>query len=946
MMRTACVADCHVGNHAIHGGPTEAGLNRRCRLVLDTLRRAVVRADTLGCERFVVAGDLFDTVRPTPQMVSATIEALLVAQRRSSSMEIVVLLGNHDQVSTADGDNAIAVLRHAGIQVIESTEVRDEICYIPFQPGDARVWVPEALKAAKGCKVVITHVGIADDKTPAFLLDAKDALPLSLVLASLPEGVRAFAAGNWHGNRNWKETNPSRMVVQIGALCPADYGDDQVATGSLLLLNAQGVESMDRIPGPRFYSWVGYDPEGGELSRAASQWSHVRVTCAPEHMAARRQQLLELQATDPRLIDFDVRPDASAKEAVREASKRAAAVVGLEPALQGYLGRLPLPPAWVAYEGADELIKQVEHQTLVYLRKASPPPQGVAASLHLPAYLSLAGEGRSYCVQVPAKGLILVASPNGSGKSLSYVDLWGWALWGESRRAGKNILSPIGVASYLDDDETLTVQRTRTKRGVTLTCSLGTYESASKAQEALDRHLGPFDRWYRISVLSSLDASSFTLATDKVRKTLMEELVPDFNGFDAAVAAARKDLTVVGERLADEKRAQQVAETEHRYGTQRIADVLRTLAAVTVGDPSALQASSHQIHAQLEAGAAEIKRLQTQCEAARALLGQQREYAQRALGQAQAQYQLAHQQWSALTMPTALALQEAQPCHTCLRPADAGCIAHVLAAQEVIRQSAATQLAACEAQLRAAQAQLQAVRPPEELARLDVLLQSAQAQQQQLQQRRGELHQQQLQMQAQAQHRAQLQQEQKRLEADQTRFAAQIAAAQGRVAVLATEAEVLGQVAQVLGPKGLRAHLLQQALGALESLTNAHLASLWPGVTVSLPPPSEGKDTVELVLQGMNQGRPVADHPAKLSNGERRRLDIALFWARGDLLRAAWNMESPYEVYDEALDGLDVDGVRAVAQALAERAADRCVVVISHARDVFDGLPYTERRSL
>ena len=153
---------------------------------------------------------------------------------------------------------------------------------------------------------------------------------------------------------------------------------------------------------------------------------------------------------------------------------------------------------------------------------------------------------------------------------------------------------------------------------------------------------------------------------------------------------------------------------------------------------------------------------------------------------------------------------------------------------------------------------------------------------------------------------------------------------------------LLQQVAQVLGPKGLRAHLLTQALGALRELTNAHLATLWPGVAVDLPAPSEGKDTVELVLEGLR----VADHPAKLSNGERRRLDIALFWSRGDLLRAAWNMQSRYEVYDEALDGLDAAGVAAVAQALSERAKDRCIVVISHARDVFDGLPYTERRSL
>jgi hypothetical protein len=731
-----------------------------------------MKAHLFGCGRFVVAGDLFDTVRPTPQMVSATIEALQAC--KFEGMEVVVLLGNHDQVSTADGDNAVAVLRHAGIQVIESLEVRDGICYIPFQPGDARVWLPQALKAAKGCAAVITHVGIADEKTPDFLVDAKDALPLSLVLSSLPEGVRVFAAGNWHGYRAWRDTQASTTVVQIGALCPADYGDDQTATGSLLLINNSGVDSMDRIPGPRFYSWT-YDRrvEPLALPATASRWSHVRVTCAPGQMAEVRRQLQELQAADPRLIDFEVRPDASAKELVREAAKHATAAIGMDEALHGFVEHLPPPPAWVGHQDLSRMVKLVEDRSLEFLRRAVGSQQGMAASLHLPAYLSFAGEGRSYCTQVPGQGLILVSAPNGAGKSLAYVDLWGWALWGESRRAGSRILSPVGTASYLDEDERLTVQRTRTKRGVSLTSSLGVYESTSKAQEALNQHLGPFDRWYRISVLSSLDASSFSLATDKVRKLLVEELIPGFNSFDAAVAEARKHLADQEERLQGETRALQVAETELRYNAARIADLRRSLALAGPGDVGELQLQLQQIQSQLVALAAEIKDLQEQSEGLRAATGLQREQAQRALGQAQAQYQAAGHQWNLCASAGPLVLQEQHPCPTCMRAADAGCIAKVMAAREAIQRAAAQQLAACEAQLRDAQASLQAVQPPPLLERISAQIQAAQTSQQQLQQRRGELNQQQIQLQAQAQHRAQLQLELGRLEGDQARLEAQ-----------------------------------------------------------------------------------------------------------------------------------------------------------------------------
>ena len=48
-MRVGFVADVHVGNHIRFGGPIEAGMNRRCRETVATLRRAVLKAREEGC---------------------------------------------------------------------------------------------------------------------------------------------------------------------------------------------------------------------------------------------------------------------------------------------------------------------------------------------------------------------------------------------------------------------------------------------------------------------------------------------------------------------------------------------------------------------------------------------------------------------------------------------------------------------------------------------------------------------------------------------------------------------------------------------------------------------------------------------------------------------------------------------------------------------------------
>lgn len=239
-LKLAVVADVHVGNPRWRGGPTEAGVNRRGRHVLDVLAGAVAHAKRLGADALVVAGDLFDSSRATPTLVAGVMNAL------QSTLKVHVIVGNHDQESTAEGDNALAPLVHLGnVQVHEAATrvvVDDcEVLLVPFQPKDARVYIPEAVAALGHCgdnpaframggivrsRVLVIHAGVVHGTTPAWLREAPDAIDLS-ALERLCEAhaINAVFAGNWHQRRQWNyhDRRCPSTILQVGALVPTDF---------------------------------------------------------------------------------------------------------------------------------------------------------------------------------------------------------------------------------------------------------------------------------------------------------------------------------------------------------------------------------------------------------------------------------------------------------------------------------------------------------------------------------------------------------------------------------------------------------------------------------------------------------------------------------------------------------------------------------------------------
>jgi hypothetical protein len=247
----ALIADLHIGNMKRNGGPVTAGLNARCQQAIDALAGAVAGAIARHAEALIVAGDVFHVADPDPQIITAV--AKVLTTRR---LHVFVLLGNHDQVSSAPGDNALGPLALApNIEIVETPRVVSlsgkRLLLLPFQPGDARAWIPKAITGdySDMPTLLVTHTGIYDAEFPRHLASAPDAAPLELFRElHARHGLQASTAGNWHSRRYWEPD-----VLQIGALGPTGFGNPGFeGYGTLAFWAPADGFTWEEIPGPRF----------------------------------------------------------------------------------------------------------------------------------------------------------------------------------------------------------------------------------------------------------------------------------------------------------------------------------------------------------------------------------------------------------------------------------------------------------------------------------------------------------------------------------------------------------------------------------------------------------------------------------------------------------------------------------------------------------------------
>lgn len=533
----------------------------------------------------------------------------------------------------------------------------------------------------------------------------------------------------------------------------------------------------------------------------------------------------------------------------------------------------------------------------------------------VPRSLALEGlAGYTTTVQFPEKGLVLVSGNNESGKSLLFIDAIAWALWGQSPR-GKN---PEGVIKL--EAAGLSCQRKRVKSGASsLSFSSTQYETTSKAQEALEAVIGDYESWYHASVFTSQEAGVFSRVPDKARKALIEQAIPGFDRFDEALKRCRVDLSKAQSARSSLTHELMFAEGEVRAAQQRLKEVDAQLAEA--GPDEARD------HGEKTKRLAEViskrKSLATQLEKLRDQIDEMREPAlssaeQETLTELEADLRVAKRKLEAT---------KSGHCPTCSQGVDGlrdswsrtatqtvekldANRARFEAALEGRRQEHTNLLAARRSYLRELQETDSAHESEERELREDVAKQG---------QRLIE--------------RKRLSDRRRSAEATLRESEEKMTPIREAERVAKVRLSELTAVEQVLAPKGVRVALFRKTVAALNELTNLYLSRFWPGIGVELVIDDE-RQTVTLTMTG----HPRHTDPAKLSNGALRRLDCAIFFARRDLLTAAYGVAGGLVIVDEALDGLDEQGVESISSFLHEIAGTAPVVVISHSDSVMEGL--------
>jgi hypothetical protein len=261
-MKVAIVADCHIGNHKRWGGQVRAGLNERCLVTLGVLERAYARARGLGCERFVVLGDMFDTTAPSPQLVAA------VQRIFTTELKTIIIAGNHDRVSMSQGDHALGPLWPvSGVQVVETPQVvrlDGDLLLVPYQPGPVLDWLPQVVEELAGKsqaanKLLGLHMGIEAEGTPFYLKGSPSAIHRDILAQLMAEhGIQVTLAGDWH-NRYLEHVNGGKgTVMQVGTLSPTGFDNPGLEGYGTLAVwephasNPKRRVTWEEIPGPRF----------------------------------------------------------------------------------------------------------------------------------------------------------------------------------------------------------------------------------------------------------------------------------------------------------------------------------------------------------------------------------------------------------------------------------------------------------------------------------------------------------------------------------------------------------------------------------------------------------------------------------------------------------------------------------------------------------------------
>ena len=507
-------------------------------------------------------------------------------------------------------------------------------------------------------------------------------------------------------------------------------------------------------------------------------------------------------------------------------------------------------------------------------------------------------------LSLPRRGVVTLAGPNGAGKS-ALAEVVPFALWGKTLR-GASPWSGLkgGIASVAVHvvGKLLEVERTQARGLKVVLDGVETkYETVTKAQDAIEHLVGTFDVWRRCAVFSSSDAAHFSLSTDSERKGLLEQVV-GLEIFDVAA-----------ERLKEQARA--ASDVVGRLNTGlvsslRALDIARceyTRASAEVVESTPVQ-SSERLEAARMAVESVLDRVNADVGEARALLSE----AVREEGKARGYLRAAQ---DSLNKSRSMA---GKTCPECGQPWPQGSV-------EALEVAYNTGVSAVE--------QACVVRGERSLE-LDELLEEERHYNRRQSEIEAALKDARVKESTHKAHAETL----KRAEEAQARAQQEYMEVKAQYEEASLVLREFEAAVSVVSTRGARGVALAEAIEQFSRYAQEQVSRFAPGVRLSVCPHTLKKtggvsETISIEVSGFGGGQYKGS-----SQGERRRLDVALLLALGQL-QAACCGYLPGTLYaDEVFDVLDTEGVETLREVLTELSRDRCVVVITHAPEVLHSL--------
>ena len=518
-------------------------------------------------------------------------------------------------------------------------------------------------------------------------------------------------------------------------------------------------------------------------------------------------------------------------------------------------------------------------------------------------------------IDLPDRGIVFITGPNGSGKS-AIIDAVSVAVWNNTLRGplGWRDEHSCGIDLTADGE---TIHRRRTAGG-TLKFEVdggADYGAAVKAKEFIESHFQDFDTWRKTSVFLSEEAGMFTRASDGDRKRFIESLINiDFEG---ARKKCSKDRADVEARIAEASKEQAILQERMTQQKQRVRELEKQVAAekpAVAPDDSKLADANKEL--------TDVDFLIQECRDDRDAAQSSREEGIAESGKLRADRDHLRKRVDTL---------DRSNCPTCDQPIPESIRDAIKNDWHALEQEAKDRLAAIAQQIQDADATLDEFK--QELRTLTQRREALIGKIAGLKREREE--------QQRAKERAD------RVEADLEAARTRVVDTTGEQEEVAADlkdlavelAELLASEA-VLGLRGFRAHVLDTTLQGVETLTNLWLERLaGPDVQISLKPATEkddgsAVDRVALDLTGWGSGRGYK----ALSQGQKRRVDLAIMLAFADFVAGVRGCEPGTLWFDEVCDTLDKAGIAAVAVVLREIAEKRPIVLISHSDELYDAI--------